>query len=167
MNKYTAVIHRDEDSAYGVYFPDLIGCFGAGETEDEALDSARVSLRMYAEDLIESGQAVPRARTIHELRSDKEVRASIEEGGVLVLVPLLFSDKKRRVNVTLAPSLIAAIDEAARVSGTSRSDYLAHAAWRAIADETGAVKVTEKAPRGDRKRKMATRKMRGRALAPA
>lgn len=90
MNKYAAVLHKDRESAYGVHFPDLIGCFGAGETEDEALESARVSLRIYAEDLIESGQALPRARTIKELRGDKDVRASMEEGGVLVLVPLLF-----------------------------------------------------------------------------
>jgi predicted RNase H-like HicB family nuclease len=153
MHKYAAVIHKDEDSAYGVYFPDLIGCFGAGDTEDEALDNARISLRIYADDLIESGEALPRARSIHELRADKDVCASLGEGGFLVLVPLLFSDKKRRVNVTLEPSLIAAIDEAARLSGTSRSDYLAHAAWRAVKEETGAVKVTIKASKkGPRRR---------------
>jgi predicted RNase H-like HicB family nuclease len=166
MNKYAAVLHKDPDSAYGVHFPDLLGCFGAGETEDEAVDSARVSLRIYAEDLIESGQALPRPRTIHELLSDREVRASLEEGGILLLVSLLLGDKKRRVNVTLEPSLIAAIDEAARVSGTSRSDYLAHAAWRAIEDETGAVRVTAKARRSSRKSRVAGERTRGRAPAP-
>jgi predicted RNase H-like HicB family nuclease len=168
MDKYAAVIHKDEDSAYGVYFPDAVGCFAAGETEDEALDNARVSLRIYAEDLIESGQALPRPRTIHELRTDKDVRAAIDEGGFVVLVPLLFSDKKRRVNVTLEPTLIAAIDEVARISGTSRSDYLAHAAWRAIEEETGAVKVAAKAPRrNSRKERAATRASRSRLHAPA
>ena len=147
MDKYAAIIHKDGDSAYGVHFPDLIGCFGAGDTEDEALDNARISLRMYAEDLIESGEALPRARTMHELRADKDVCNSLSEGGFLVLVPLLFSDKKRRVNVTLEPSLIAAIDEVARLAGTTRSDYLAHAAWRALEEEAGAVKAMAKAPR--------------------
>lgn len=162
MNKYVAVVHKDDDSSYGVHFPDLIGCFGAGETEDEALDSARISLRMYAEDAIERGQALPRARSIRELRNDKDVRASIEEGGFLILIPLLFSDKKRRVNVTLEPSLIAAIDEAARISGTSRSDYLAHAAWRAVKDETGAVQVAAKGPRRGRSRMAAANPRRAR-----
>jgi predicted RNase H-like HicB family nuclease len=165
MNKYAAVLHKDHDSAYGVYFPDLVGCFGAGEIEDEALESARISLRIYVEDLVESGQAAPRARTIHELLSDGEVRDSMAEGGVLILVPLLLGDKKRRVNVTLEPSLIAAIDEAARVSGTSRSDYLAHAAWRAIEDETGAVRVTAKARGSGRKTRVAGKRTRGRAPA--
>ena len=167
MNRYAAVLHKDQDSAYGVYFPDLIGCFGAGETEDEALESARVSVRIYVEDLVESGQAAPRARTIHELLSDGEVRDSVAEGGVLILVPLLLGDKKRRVNVTLEPSLIAAIDEAARASGTSRSDYLAHAAWRAIEDETGAVKVTARPPRRGRKTRGAGKAIRGRTPAQA
>jgi predicted RNase H-like HicB family nuclease len=166
MQKYAAVIHKDEDSAYGVYFPDLFGCFGAGDTEDEALENARISLRIYAEDLIESGEPLARARTIHELRADRDVRDSIDEGGFFVLVPLLFSDKKRRVNVTLEPSLIAAIDEAARIAGTSRSDYLAHAAWRAVEAETGAVKVAGKPSEG-RKRRRAIKSVRGRALAPA
>jgi predicted RNase H-like HicB family nuclease len=166
MDRYAAVIHKDEGSAYGVYFPDLVGCFGAGDTEDEALDNARISLRIYAEDLIESGQALPRARTIHELRADMDVREAIDEGGFFVLVPLLFSDKKRRVNVTLEPSLIAAIDEAARLSGTNRSDYLAHAAWRAVKEETGAVKVTAR-PSKSRRKGTATRKLRRRAAASA
>jgi predicted RNase H-like HicB family nuclease len=163
MDKYAAVIHKDEDSAYGVYFPDLIGCFGAGDTEDEALDNARISLRIYAEDLIESGQALPRARTIRELRADRDVCGTIDEGGFFILVPLLFSNKKRRVNVTLEPSLIAAIDEVARLSGTSRSDYLAHAAWRAVKEETGAVKVSAKPSKSRRRKSTAKR----RTLAPA
>jgi predicted RNase H-like HicB family nuclease len=166
MQKYAAMIHKDDDSAYGVYFPDLIGCFGAGDTEDEALENARISLRMYAEDLIESGRPLPRASTIHELRADMDVRESIDEGGFFVLVPLLFRDKKRRVNVTLEPSLIAAVDEAARVAGTSRSDYLAHAAWRALQEETGAVRVGTK-PSRSRKKKRAVKSVGGRALAPA
>jgi len=167
MEKYAAIIDKDKDSAYGVYFPDLIGCFAAGDTEDEALDNARISLRMYAEDLVETGQALPRARTIHELRADRDVRESLDEGGFFVLVPLLFSDKKRRVNVMLEPSLIAAIDDVARISGTSRSDYLAHAAWRAIEQEAGAVKVRTTLSASRKKKSAATRNVKARSLAPA
>ena len=29
MNTYLALIHKDDDSAYGVSFPDLPGCFSA------------------------------------------------------------------------------------------------------------------------------------------
>ncbi len=142
MDKYVAVLHKDEASAYGAYFPDLVGCFAAGDTEDEALENLRVSLRIYAEDLAEEGRKMPPARSLHELLKDRPVKADIAKGGgLLVLVPLLVANKKRRVNITLEPSLIAAVDEAARIAGTNRSDYLASAAWRLVKQETGAVRM--------------------------
>jgi len=143
--KYVAVIHKDDDSAYGAYFPDLPGCFAAGDTEDEALENLRVSLRMYADDLAEDGKKLPQPKTVRQTVADPEVKEAIWDGyGFIVLIPLLYASKKRRVNVSLDPSLIAAVDEAARISGTSRSDFLASVAWREVEAVTGAVKVTAK-----------------------
>lgn len=153
MDRYVAVIHKDGDSAYGAYFPDLIGCFAAGDTEDVALNNLRISLRIYVEDLIEHGKKLPRARSAHELLKDPEVKEALADpGAVLVMVPLLFAEKKRRINITLEPSLIAALDKAAKIAGTNRSDYLASAAWRLLKAETGAVRVRKKvSKRGVRK----------------
>jgi predicted RNase H-like HicB family nuclease len=149
MDTYVAVVHKDDDSAYGAYFPDLVGCFAAGDTEDEALYNLRISLRIYAEDFAEDGKKMPRARSLHEMLKDTDVRGDLVDNcGVMVLVPLLVGNKKRRVNVTLEPSLIAAVDEAAKISGTNRSDYLATAAWRQVKTETGAVRVRGKANKG-------------------
>jgi predicted RNase H-like HicB family nuclease len=143
--KYVAVIHKDEDTAYGAYFPDLPGCFAAGDTEDEALENLRVSLRMYADDLAEEGHRLPRPRTVRETVADPEVKDAIWDGyGFIVLVPLLHASRKRRVNVSLDPALIAAVDEAARIAGTNRSDFLANVAWREVEAATGAVKVGAK-----------------------
>ena len=38
--KYPVVIHKDENSDYEVTFPDLPGCFSAGDTIEEALANA-------------------------------------------------------------------------------------------------------------------------------
>ena len=160
MEKYVAVVHKENDSAYGAYFPDLVGCFAAGNTEDEAFENLRISLRIYAEDFAEDGRKLPRARSLHEILKDTDVKSDLaSDGGVLVLVPLLVADKKRRVNITLEPSLIAAVDEAARIAGTNRSDYLASAAWRRVKNETGAVRI------GAKSRKKGARKG-GRASKP-
>ena len=35
--RYPIVIHKDETSDYGVVFPDLPGCFSAGDTIEEAI----------------------------------------------------------------------------------------------------------------------------------
>jgi predicted RNase H-like HicB family nuclease len=149
MDKYIAVVHKDDDSSFGAYFPDLRGCFAAGDSEDEALANLQISLRMYAEDFLEAGNQLPAPRSLKAIFADEEVKADLADGnGVLVFVPLLFSDAKRRVNVMLEPSLIAAVDEAARISGTNRSDYLAKAAWREVKESTGAVRVQRSASAG-------------------
>lgn len=160
MTTYFAIVHKDADSAYGAYFPDLPGCYAAGDTEDEALANLRISLRMYAEDFVESGKTIPAPRRSHQLMKDDEVREALKDGGFLVMVPLLIADKKRRVNVTLEPSLIAAVDEAAKIAGTSRSEYLANAAWHEVKQSTGAVFVEKRRtakdkPRASQKRKAA------------
>lgn len=142
MDTYVAILHKDDDSAFGAYVPDLTGCFAAGDTEDEALANLRISLRIYAEDMAEQGRKLPRASSLHDILKDAEVRADVaKHRGVLVLVPLLVGGKKRRVNITLEPSLIAAVDDAATAAGTNRSDYLASAAWSKVKNETGAVRI--------------------------
>jgi predicted RNase H-like HicB family nuclease len=95
MRNYAAVIHKDKDTAYGVHFPDLVGCFAGGDTEEEALDSARLSLRIYTDDLIETGRSLPRARTVQELEADEDVRQSIAEGGMLVLISQSLTSQRR------------------------------------------------------------------------
>ena len=39
--RFPIVIHKDAGSAYGVTVPDLPGCFSAGDTLEEAIESAR------------------------------------------------------------------------------------------------------------------------------
>lgn len=147
MGSYFMVVQKDEDSSYGAYFPDLPGCYSAGDSQEEVIENGRISLRLYIEDLIQRGSALPAARSLEQLMTDADVRQDFSQGnGFLMLVPLLFADTKRRVNVTLEPSLIAAIDEAARVAGISRSEYLATAARREIEVTTGAVLVNAPDP---------------------
>lgn len=47
---YTAIIHKDDDSGYGVSFPDVPGCFSAGETLDEALHMGAEALALHFEE---------------------------------------------------------------------------------------------------------------------
>ena len=39
--KYPVIIHKGENSDYGVTFPDLPGCFSAGDTIEESLANAQ------------------------------------------------------------------------------------------------------------------------------
>lgn len=67
-------MHKDEDSAVGVVFPDLPGCFSAGDTYDAAMANAHVALRLYAEAERDAGRQLPKPRTFEALYRDREVR---------------------------------------------------------------------------------------------
>ena len=76
MRHYIAVIHKDEGSAYGVHFPDVPGCFSAGETPDEAIRNAATALRFFAEDA-----DMPEApRELDAIHTDPALAQDIAEG---------------------------------------------------------------------------------------
>jgi len=74
MRTYFAIVHKDEDSAVGVVFPDLPGCFSAGDTYDKAIANAHVALRLYAEAERNAGRQLPKPRTFEALYRDSGVR---------------------------------------------------------------------------------------------
>jgi predicted RNase H-like HicB family nuclease len=74
MRTYFAIVHKDADSAVGVVFPDLPGCFSAGDTYDKAIANAHVALRLYAEAELSAGRRLPKPRTFEALYRDRGVR---------------------------------------------------------------------------------------------
>lgn len=131
---YVAVIEKDADSAFGVWFPDVEGCFSAGDTLEEAVANAAAALRQHVEALESAGRKPPSARASDEvLRDSKDVRASVKTGAVLFAVPLL-ADAGRtvRINISLDKALVDQIDEAASVRGLTRSAFIAQAAREKI-----------------------------------
>ena len=87
MTHYIALLEEEEGKAVGVWFPDLPGCFSAGDTLDEAMLNAREAVALYAESLSHDGQSLPRARTLTELKADPDVSADLK-AYMIVLVPL-------------------------------------------------------------------------------
>jgi predicted RNase H-like HicB family nuclease len=67
------------DTAVGIWFPDLPGCFSAGEDVDEAFRNASEAVGLYAEELAKDGRTLPRPRTFSELRKDAGVGADLKE----------------------------------------------------------------------------------------
>ena len=88
MPHYIALIHKDADSCYGVSFPDWPGVFTAGDTIDEAMQQATEVLTFAAEDWEnrDGTKAIPKARTIDELRADPEFRDDAADA-VIAAVP--------------------------------------------------------------------------------
>jgi predicted RNase H-like HicB family nuclease len=130
---YVAVVEKDADSAFGVWFPDVDGCFSAGDTLDEAVVNAGTALRQHAEALQSAGKDVPNARDVEAVLHDKDVKAAVKTGALLFAVPLL-ADAGRtvRINVSLDKALVDQIDEAAEARGLTRSAFIAQAAREKI-----------------------------------
>jgi len=130
---YVAVVEKDADSAFGVWFPDVEGCFSAGDTLDESVVNAGTALRQHAEALQSAGKDVPNARDVEAVLHDKDVKAAVKTGALLFAVPLL-ADAGRtvRINVSLDKALVDQIDEAAEARGLTRSAFIAQAAREKI-----------------------------------
>src|SRR4249920_1145427 len=74
MPRYVALIHKEDDSSYGVSFPDLPGVFTGGDSIEEAMEEAAEVLQFAAEDWTnpDGSTGFKPPRSIDELRGDPE-----------------------------------------------------------------------------------------------
>jgi predicted RNase H-like HicB family nuclease len=56
---YIALIHKDDDSDFGVSFPDFPGAVTAARTLDEAVNRAGEVLARHVEGMAEDGEPIP------------------------------------------------------------------------------------------------------------
>jgi len=88
MPHYVAIVEdAGPETAVGVWFPDLPGCFSGSDDLDEALRNAPEAIALYAQSLAEDGRALPRPRTLTELKRDPEVARDIQDY-MVALVPV-------------------------------------------------------------------------------
>ena len=60
MAYYVAIVEdAGPDKAVGIWFPDLPGCFSAGDDVDEALRNAAEALSLFAEAEAKEGRSLP------------------------------------------------------------------------------------------------------------
>lgn len=126
MKTFIAIVHKDTDSAYGIQFPDVPGCFSAADTLDALLPNAVEALALWFED---ADPITP--RDLSEIAA--ETADQIADGAMLVAVPLITNAARPvRVNVSLDRGVLDAIDTAARGRNLTRSAFLAEAARNEI-----------------------------------
>ncbi|PHR10144.1 MAG: CopG family transcriptional regulator [Sulfitobacter sp.] len=126
MKNFIAVVHKDEDSAYGVHFPDVPGCFSAADEQEDILSNAVEALALHLE-----GENIPEARGIEDLR--EEVKDDIAEGAFLMAIPFVNTvNKQTRVNISMDAGILSAIDKVAGERNLTRSAFLARAALNEI-----------------------------------
>lgn len=127
---YPALVTQDEgdgaEDGYGVVFPDLPGCVSAGDTVQQAAESAAEALALHLEGMVEDREDVPPPSA-----PDAPLPAWLaDSAGTIaarVLVPVEMPGRFVRANITLDAALLGRLDAAAAAQGMSRSGFIAEA----------------------------------------
>ena len=77
---YVAVVDKDPDSSYGMWFPEVSGCFSAADNISEIVPNAQEALSLFFED----SEPIPPlgVEAVRERFSN-----SITEQALLVMIP--------------------------------------------------------------------------------
>jgi predicted RNase H-like HicB family nuclease len=128
MKSFLALVHKDEDTAYGVTFPDVPGCFSAADDFNELIPNAAEALELWFEDADEEAIA---PRDLEAIRS--EYATDLAHGAFLIQVPYVRRITRQvRVNISLDQGTLDAIDTAAAAMKLTRSSFIAMAALNQI-----------------------------------
>ena len=131
--KYPVLIHKESSSDFGVTVPDLPGCYSAGTTMEEALDSVQEAVLTHVEGLLMDQEPIPTPSSVESLLPEWN-----EKGAVWALVPVdlsVLSKRAKRINITVPENLLRKIDAFAMKDGDSRSGLLVTAALQYIAQK--------------------------------
>jgi predicted RNase H-like HicB family nuclease len=134
VKKYIAFFEYDENDGYSVVFPDLPGCFSAGDDYDDTYRMAHDALALHLKGLEAEGYPVPEPRSLEQIKAKWEDWPEWEKNYKFLVVPvavLPVSEKSVRVNVMLPEATLYRIDAVSK----NRSAFLAYAAERMFEDE--------------------------------
>ncbi|WP_428331981.1 type II toxin-antitoxin system HicB family antitoxin [Novosphingobium sp.] len=130
MQYFYAIVHKDEDSAWGVSFPDLPGCFSAADDIQDVLPNACEALSLWFEGMPESEASA------HPMRLDQvqaSTAADLAAGAFIVAVPYIRNNGKVvRANISLDRGMLDAIDRAATERSLTRSAFIAQSVLNEI-----------------------------------
>lgn len=126
---YIALLDKaDKKTAYGVMFPDFLGCIASGKSVDKAIENARKALAFHMEGMIDSGEVIPKPSKLEKILKDPDNKKVIP-ALMRIIIP---SGHIKRLNITMDTALLTELDRAAKMVGRNRSEFLADAVREAI-----------------------------------
>lgn len=129
------VIHKDENSTYGVTIPSLAGVFSYGDTLEEAVSNAKEAIEFHLTGILEDGlEPEFKHFTLDEIKAHPDY-----QGADLISVDIDTSSytlKPERFNVSWPKYLIREVDRYTTLHPDNRSSFLAKAAKKYIEQNT-------------------------------
>lgn len=131
--RYPIYLHQAEDGSFSGFVPDVIGCYFAGDTIDDAISDAQNALDTYFEYMSEKGHSPDKAKTVADHLNNEDCT-----GGSWAYVDIdltKYDGKAIKLNITMPQFLLSRIDEYVNSHREyhSRSGFLAELARRELA----------------------------------
>ena len=118
--------------SYGVTFPDIPGCYAAGDTIEEAMRNASEALALHLEVMQEEGLPLPKSSRPETILADPSLKLA-----AIAMIDAPTPNKSVRVNISMASDLLDRID----AMTSNRSAFLAEGA-RYLLERGGGVQPT-------------------------
>ena len=123
---YFGIVDKDKDSAYGVWFPDVEGCFSASDSDKDILKNAMEALSLHLEDM-----NAPEPSSLEDIRA--KAAEELATGAYVLAVPYVsMSQRQVRANISVTKATLDAIDSAAALRNMTRSSFITEAAIKEI-----------------------------------
>lgn len=87
MKPYIVIVHKEENSAYGMTFPDAPGCFSAADEMDDIFAMATEAITGWTEVMIEHGNPIPPTRDLSEIKSDPQWADEFVDAAFVLALP--------------------------------------------------------------------------------
>ena len=131
--RYPIYLHQADDGSFSGFVPDVIGCYFAGDTIDDAISDAQNALDTYFEYMSEKGYTPDQAKTVADHLNNEDC-----PGGSWAYIDIdltKYDGKATKLNITMPQFLLARIDEYVNSHREyhSRSGFLAELARRELA----------------------------------
>jgi predicted RNase H-like HicB family nuclease len=134
---YPIAIEKGDDvHAFGVIIPDIIGCYSAGDSFEEALTNAKDAIETHLELLAEDGDLPPMASSIDTHYGQERFTGWIWALCEVDIDP--YMGKANKLNITLPKLLTKRIDDVVKANDNykTRSHFLQVAACHEIEQVT-------------------------------
>lgn len=86
MKPYIVIVHKEENSAYGMTFPDAPGCFSAVDEMADIFAMATEALELWAEGKREDGEPIAEPRDFGELRADPIWGPQLSDADIVIAI---------------------------------------------------------------------------------
>lgn len=139
-----AIEKGDKNHAFGAIFPDVEGCFSAGDSYEEALKNAREALDLHFDSLAEIGEVPPQASSVDDHLEDEQFEGFLWALVDVDIEPYLGGAVKK--NVTLPKILLKKIDDRVKENPAykDRSHFLQVAALHELSACSDSSKVVRR-----------------------